>query len=76
MDLRTKISTKLSVYLHNYYESYLNFIFECFNIVIIFIYLLHKLSFSLFFGVAIAALVMYKTIVTAKEMQDVRFENI
>lgn len=76
MDLRIKVSTKLSAYVHNYYESYLSLIFECFNIVVIFIYLLYKLSFSLFFGVAIAGLVMYKTIVTAAEMNVIRFKNI
>ncbi len=74
--MRIKISTKLSVYLHNYYESYLSLIFECFNIVVIFVYLIYKLSFSLFFGVAIAALIMNKTIRTAAEMNKVRFHNI
>ena len=43
MELTVKISTKLSVYLHNYYDSYLSLIFECFNIVVIFVYLLSKL---------------------------------
>lgn len=76
MSLRIKISTKMSVYLHNYYESYLSLIFECFNIVVIFIYLVYKLSFSLFFGLATAGLVMYKTIVTAAEMNVIRFKNI
>ncbi len=44
--------------------------------MVIFIYLLYKLSFSLFFGVGIAGLVMYKTIVTAAEMNVIRFDNI
>lgn len=65
MELWVKISTKLSVYLHNYYESYLSLIFQCFNIIVILIYLFYKLSFSLFFGLAIAGMVMYKTIKTA-----------
>lgn len=76
MELWMKISTKLSVYLHNYYESYLSLIFECFNIVVILVYLFCKLSFSLFFGLAIAGLVMYKTIKTANQMTNVRFQNI
>lgn len=76
MELAIKISTKLSVYLHNYYESYLSLIFECLNIVVIFIYLLYKLSFSLLFGVAIAGLVMYKTLTTARQINDIRFGNI
>lgn len=76
MELWMKISTKLSVYLHNYYESYLSLIFECFNIIVILVYLFYKLSFSLFFGLAIAGLVMYKTIKTANQMTDVRFQNI
>lgn len=76
MELWMKISTKLPVYLHNYYESYLSLIFECFNIVVILAYLFYKLSFSLFFGLAIAGLVMYKTITTANQMTDVRFRNI
>jgi hypothetical protein len=76
MELWAKISTKLSVYLHNYYESYLNLIFECFNIVVILIYLFYKLSFSLLFGLAIAGLVMYKTISTANQMTNARFKNI
>jgi len=71
-----KIGTKLSVYLHNYYESYLSLIFECFNIVVILIYLIHKLSFSLLFGLAVAAMIMYKTIRIAAKMNNIRFSNI
>ena len=76
MELWMKISTKLAVYLHNYYESYLSLIFECFNIVVILAYLFCKLSFSLLFGLAIAGLVMYKSIRTANQMTNVRFRNI
>ena len=76
MELAVKISTKLSVYLHNYYDSYLSLIFECFNIVVIFVYLLYKLNFSLFFGVGIAALVMYKTLMIARKINEIRFSNI
>jgi hypothetical protein len=64
------------VYLHNYYESYLNLIFECFNIVVILIYLFYKLSYSLLFGIAVAGLVMYKAIATTNLMEGVRFRNI
>lgn len=76
MELAIKITTKLAVYLHNYYDSYLSLIFECFNIVVIFVYLLYKLSFSLLFGVAIAALVMYKSLSTARQINEIRFGNI
>jgi hypothetical protein len=76
MELWMKIGTKLSVYLHNYYESYLSLIFECFNIVVILIYLIHKLSFSLLFGLAVAAMIMYKTIRIAAKMNNIRFSNI
>jgi hypothetical protein len=76
MELWMKANTRLSVYLHNYYESYLSLIFECFNIFAIVIYLFFKLSFALFFGLAIAGLVMYKTITTAGVMTNVRFRNI
>jgi len=64
------------VYLHNYYESYLNLVFECFNIAVIFVYLLYKLSFSLFFGVAIAAIVMASTIKIANSINKLKFLNI
>lgn len=76
MELWMKIGTKLNVYLCNYYESYLNLIFESLNIVFIIIYLFNKLSFSLLFGLAIAGLVMYKTITIAYKMTTIRFENI
>lgn len=76
MELWMKIGTRLSVYLHNYYESYLSLIFECFNIVVIVIYLIYKLSFSLVFGLAIAGIIMYKTIKTAAQMNNIRFSNI
>lgn len=71
-----KVGTKISVYLHNYYESYLNLVFECFNIIVIIIYLIHKLSFSLLFGLAVAGLIMFKTIRVAAKMNDIRFKNI
>lgn len=76
MELWMKIGTKLGVYLGNYYESYLNLIFESLNIVFIVIYLFNKLSFSLLFGLTIAGLVMYKTITIAYRMTDIRFTNI
>ena len=76
MDLTIKINTKLVVYLHNYYNSYLSLIFECLNIIVIFIYLLYKLSFSLFFGIAIAGLVMYKSLTLARQINEIRFGNI
>jgi hypothetical protein len=76
MELWVKANTRLAVYLHNYYESYLSLVFECLNIVAILLYLFFKLSFSLFFGLAIAGLVMYKTITTASVMTNVRFKNI
>jgi len=76
MDLTIKINTKLAVYLHNYYDSYLSLIFECLNIIVIFIYLLYKLSFSLFFGIAIAGLVMYKSLTLARQINEIRFGNI
>lgn len=46
------------------------------TIVVIFFYLLYKLSFSLFFGIAIAALVMYKTMKITNQIQKVKFDNI
>jgi hypothetical protein len=76
MELAIKINTKLAVYLHNYYESYLSLIFECFNIIVILIYLLCKLSFSLFFGIGIAGLVMYKSLIIARQINEIRFGNI
>lgn len=76
MELWMKVNTRLSVYLHNYYESYLSLMFECFNIFAIVLYLFFKLSFALLFGLAIAGLVMYKTITTAGVMTNVRFRNI
>lgn len=76
MELWMKIATKLNVYLCNYYESYLNLIFESINIIFIIVYLFNKLSFSLIFGLAVAGLVMYKTITIAYRMTNIRFQNI
>jgi hypothetical protein len=76
MDLYTKITMKLSIYINNYYDSYLSIIFDGIYVIVIIIYLFVKLSFSVFFGLAIAGTVMYMTNKVTKKMQQTIFRNV